>query len=112
MNLQEFVTQTLSAIINGVRDAKDTLGDAHVNPIVDSYDCNIHGAKMGHLMDERGNLIRNVDFDVAVTASEETETKGGIGVFVAGIGLGSQGQVDKGNASVSRVKFTIPVSLP
>jgi len=57
-------------------------------------------------------LLSNVEFDVAVTAEKSEGTKGGIGVFVGSIGLGAQGKSDLKNQSVSRIKFSAPISLP
>ena len=112
MNLQEFVTQTLLAIVNGVADAKGKLGEDRVNPEVDVFDRNRNAANSVRLMDKKGHLMRNVEFDVAVTATQGTGKKGGIGIFVAGVSIGAQGHTDMGNESVSRVRFAVPITLP
>jgi len=112
MNLQEFVTQTIIAIVNGVADAKAKLGEDRVNPMIEAFSPKNNSADSVRLMDKKGNLMRNVSFDVAVTASKATGTKGSIGIIVAGLGLGAKGQTDKSNATVSRVQFTVPVTLP
>jgi hypothetical protein len=57
-------------------------------------------------------VVQEIEFDVAVHATEGTETKGGIGIMVGAIGLGSQGKSQAGNASESRIRFTIPMVLP
>jgi small neutral amino acid transporter SnatA (MarC family) len=49
---------------------------------------------------------------VAVTATDGTKTKGGIGVFVGAVGLGSQGQSEELKQSMSKIKFTVPLALP
>ena len=57
--------------------------------------------------------MRNIHFDVAVSISESSETKGGIGVFAGPLGpVGSQDQSDVASSSMSRIKFSIPVKLP
>ena len=56
--------------------------------------------------------IETIEFDVAVTVTEGTQTKGGIGVFMGAVGLGSQGQSSNQNASVTRIKFSVPLVLP
>lgn len=53
-----------------------------------------------------------VSFDVALTIEEGSGTKGGIGVFVGAIGVGSQGQSDSRSTSLSRVTFSVPVIFP
>jgi hypothetical protein len=49
---------------------------------------------------------------VAVYAKEGTETKGGVGVVVATIALGSQGKSKEDTGSESRIQFGIPLMLP
>lgn len=112
MNLKEFISLTLTQIIEGVEDAKSRKGVTRVNPKPrkDTKIEKLHEA--GYTISDTTELIQHVEFDVALTITEGKETKGGIGVFVAGIGLGSQGQSDKGVSSVSRIKFKVPLSLP
>ena len=55
----------------------------------------------------------NVHFDVAVSTSGGTETKGGIGVFVVpGGSVSPQDQSDVASSSMSRIKCSVPVKLP
>jgi hypothetical protein len=61
---------------------------------------------------ERDFTPHKIEFDIAVTIENGKETKGGLGIFIAGIGLGAQGSSDSSNTVVSRIKFTIPVHLP
>ena len=53
-----------------------------------------------------------VAFDVALTATEGTGSKGGIGVVAGIVSLGTAGHSNNENTSVSRVQFSIPVVLP
>jgi len=101
MKLQEFVSETLKEIIAGVKEAKSFAASqgAMVNPPID------RGGRPA-------NLIKDVEFDVAVISTEGTETKKGAGIFVAGIGVGAKGKVDMSNSTVSRIKFSVPVILP
>lgn len=98
MKLQDFVSETLKEIIDGVLAAQRYAAskNARINP----------GSPV------RRESQQHVEFDVAVTTTEGTETKGGIGVFVGPVGLGSQGRTDNTNSSVSRIKFSIKVELP
>lgn len=111
MDLKEFVTQTLTQIIEGVRDAQ-TRGKeltAEVNPHLDTSA--EQAGKQGFL-NAGGQFVPIVQFDVALTVTEGTGTKGGIGVFAGAIFLGSSGQSQNESSSVSRVKFSVPVRLP
>ena len=56
--------------------------------------------------------VHTVEFDIAVTAVDGKETKGGIGIVVGAIGLGSQGRSEERNTSISRIKFKVPIAFP
>ncbi len=109
--LQQFVSETLLQIVKGVKDAQagaDQLG-AIVNPSIATSP--EHAAKHG-LLKSVGEYAQLVQFDVALSAKAGTATKGGIGVFVGVVSLGSAGQSSAENASISRVKFVVPLTLP
>ena len=107
MQLKDFVSETISQIIEGVETAQrfGARYDALVNP---------HGLETNadYRDEATGEAASLVEFDVAITADEARETKGGIGVFVAAVALGSQGQSGTSTSTVSRVKFAVPVHLP
>jgi len=111
MKLNDFVTETLKKIIDGITDAQkyySTKG-GNVNPSGLTYRTN-EGIQMWNY--QTYQTAQMIDFDSAVTTAEGTETKGGIGVFVGPLGLGSQGKSDASNTSVSRIKFSVPIFLP
>ena len=56
--------------------------------------------------------IQKLEFDVAVTATEGSEKKAGIGVAMAMFGAGGQASSNTMNTSISRIRFTVPVILP
>ena len=91
VRLEDFVAETLKSIIAGVSEAKQSASDhgAIVNPGTNSS----HGIS-GAWHRTTGTLIQSVEFDVAVTTTAGTKTKGGIGVFVGPIGVGSSGASD------------------
>ncbi len=114
MELKEFVSQMLTQIFEGIREAQNKCADheqGEINPVVKvSVDDN---QKHGQMMSQGSwGIIHHIDFDVAVTATEGTETKGRIGIFTGVMGLGSQGQSATSNNVVSRIKFQVPVTLP
>ena len=53
-----------------------------------------------------------VEFDVALYVEKESETKAGLGVFVASLGIGANGKSPSGDSTLSRVKFKVPLALP
>lgn len=111
MDLKEFVSSVLTQIVDGVREAQSSqsVESGLINPNLFASQGALH--EKGHLVSRHGQLVQNVEFDVALTVNEGTQTKGGIGVC-AGLIIGSQGQSDKSASSVSRVKFSVPLSLP
>lgn len=115
MDLQEFITQALVQIANGIREADAPLAEsgAIVNPR------HITGAGAdkdnvyGYITEQRKlRAVHAVEFDVAVTAAQAKGAKAGIGIVVGSIGLGSQGSNERSSASVSRIRFKIPLALP
>jgi hypothetical protein len=112
VDLKEFVSQTLCQIVEGVKSAQQsvqTSGGA-VNPKLHSGHDNL--AKSGFLFSTAHGSVQVVQFDVALTVSEGSGTKGGIGVFAGVLSLGSTGQSNAENTSVSHVKFSVPLALP
>jgi len=113
MNLKEFVAETLVQLVDGVIEAQARTKDqkAMINPrlLADSTT-----GKIGlfHTNSGTGVPAQMITFDVALTATEGTGTKGGIAVIAGILTLGSTGQSKEESSSVSRVKFSVPVSLP
>jgi hypothetical protein len=113
MQLKEFVSAVLTEIIDGVKTSqRDTehAREGEINPLLATNQGALQS--QGRLVSRWGQLVQNVKFDVAVTIEEGAGTKGGIGIFIGSIGLGSQGESKSSQASVSRIQFEIPVALP
>ncbi len=111
MNLKEFVAETLTQVVEGVTDAQERIKShgAQVNPyLLTDFDS---AAKQGMMHTKNGQAVI-VQFDVALTAMEGTGTKGGIGVFLGTFTVGSTGQSQAENSTMSRIKFSVPLRLP
>ena len=107
MELQQFITESLKQIVGGVVDAQQFVKEkgGSINPSVSGLP--------NRSWDERTcTHVQEVEFDVAVTATEGTETKAGIGVVTAFLALGSQGKTDKSNVALTRLRFIVPIALP
>ena len=107
MELREFISESLKQIIAGVKQARDyAKGDeARINPSVTPRPGSLyHMASNTHLQD--------IEFDVAVTVTEEKEKAGKISVLAGIFGGEAGGQSRASNASISRIKFSVPVVLP
>ena len=117
MELQQFITQSLVEISRGVIGAQDQLREsgAMVNPAMSVVFPNSGGnsyESFGWAERDQASPVFLVEFDVAVTAAEGTQTKGGIGVVAGVFALGSQGQSHDQNTAVSRLQFKVPLKLP
>lgn len=119
MNLQNFVTESIVQIVRGIEAASEALKDstAVVSPKNVQPSDTERTHLFGYLIEPESHstyrtAVQRIDFDVAVYAEEGTETKGGIGLMVGTIGLGSQGKSDKSHSSESRIKFAVPIILP
>lgn len=117
MDLRNFIKETLVQIAQGIDDASKALEDttAIVNPksVVGSHGTN--DAKVyGYLAEDKSyrKAVQAINFDVAISVAQGTETKGGVGLVVGPVVLGSQGKSDAANTSQSRIQFTIPMVLP
>lgn len=118
MDLATFIKESLVQIASGIAEANTALADttALVNPR------NIQPSPKGDTkfygyLSESGDsrymrVVQEIEFDVAVHATEGTESKGGIGIVVGAVALGSQGRSQAGSTSESRLKFTIPMVFP
>ena len=114
MNLKDFISESIVEIVEGLVDAQSRIEseDAKVVPNINKVftQSQTGGTNLAIGWDNQGNLIHSIEFDIAVTANEGTETKGGV---VAGIfALGSQGKSQESNQSISRLKFRVPISFP
>lgn len=111
MELEDFVAESLIQIVNGVRRAQDGLKGtgARVNPQMRST---LAAHTIGNAEMEGGQPVSNVEFDVVVTATKGTGSKGGVGVALGVVGLGTQAQSDAKSGQESRIKFKVPILLP
>ncbi|MBD8899684.1 hypothetical protein [Rhodanobacter sp. DHG33] len=110
MELKDFVAQTLTQIIEGVVASQKAVAThgATINPLINPMS---DSSKHGFISCYEG-FAQVVRFDVALTVTEGMGTKGGIGVFAGPVSLGSSGQSNSSNSSVSHVQFNVPLILP
>jgi hypothetical protein len=111
LELNEFVAQTLSQIASGVKEAQSSAKSvgAVINP---HFNTTWSEAGQHGFLNSSHGFASIVEFDVALTVTAGTGTKGGIGVFAGAVTLGSSGQSQNEHSTVSRVKFSVPVVLP
>ncbi len=111
MELQEFVAESLTQILAGVKAAEERAGEhgGVINPRVRSAG----GDKRPVVVTGTGlRPAETVYFDVAVTVVEGTEAKAGIGVVAGVFGIGAKGSSTAESSSISRLKFSVPIAFP
>jgi hypothetical protein len=113
MQLDKFISETLKGIIKGIKDTQEFAkeNDAVVNPYLHP----LHKEKMLVLYDEQGKdprALNQINFDIAITATEESTTTGGGGINVLSLKIGGELSDKDGKQSVSRVQFNTYVVLP
>lgn len=114
MDLENFISISLVQIAKGIDRANAELKGtgAIVSPkkVTDVRKENTYGNLK--LNDNSWVRVQQIDFDVALTATEGSETKGGLGISVGAISLGGAAKDDYSQSSVSRIKFSVPMLLP
>ena len=111
MELDKFVSETLKAIIKGTSDAMEFAleHNAGVNPLNKNQIQSSNFVKVG------GDLrtVTKVNFDIAVTASQEKGAKVGGGIKVIDFfNFKSDYNAKELNKAISKVNFDIDVVLP
>ncbi len=107
MELETFISETLRQIVKGVKTAQQHEDCAGAKIVPKTLDNRVSGTKS--YLDEK---IEKIEFDVAVTVTEESEKKGGIGVLTGVLGVGAHASANSAIGSVSRIKFCVPLVLP
>ena len=113
MELDKFITEALNAVVKGVKNSQDFAKEngARINPYVDKWD--FDKTKTTYFGREEGaRAISTIEFDIAISSSNEQENgiKGGINVMSVNFGGNLSDKDIKG--TVSRIKFSIDVVLP
>lgn len=103
MELHEFIRETLSQIVIGITEAQQSDAVIKSNAAI---------VPTGQGLTDNDRLNQVVQFDVAVTTQSESETRGGIGVFVGPVTLGSAGKSERSTDATNRIRFSVPVYLP
>lgn len=111
MELKDFVSSTIMQVMEAVSETQGparALG-GYVNPTAQTH------ANGDHLLGNTATdqAIYPIEFDVAVTVGSESGVEGGGKLHVASIiSLGGKAKSGESLESVSRVKFTVPITLP
>lgn len=116
MRLGEFISQAVSEIIDGVTQAQEyakgmgaSINPRHVNWSDTKNSFFVVDQSIGA---DLSPLVTTIDFEVLVTTGEDDTVKGGVGILVAALGIGLQGEVKEYQQAVNRINFQILAQLP
>ena len=104
MNLSEFVDETLTEILSGIRSAQKKEGGQEV--AAEMYSAG--GKELGVIAGGTSGLFTIVQFDVSVLAETKAGGKAGLKVF----SVGAEGGGEHTSQHTSRVKFSVHLRLP
>ena len=115
MELKQFVSTTLVAVVEGVVDAQSKCQEAatgaHINP--GGLLRTTSSISQDAIWDNsENNFARTVSFDVAVTVEDGSKTDAKVGVLSGFLSLGAGGESSNKQLAVNRVQFSVPVLFP
>lgn len=108
MELKEFVEESINQIIDGIiaSQIRNKENGAIISP-------SFIGDKSSQTeVNGKNYTVSKIDFEVALTTTDESGTKAGIGVLFGYIGGSVQGEQKNKNAAITSLKFSIPVAYP
>jgi hypothetical protein len=110
MKLKDFIKETITSIIIGVQESqiyiKEKKIDCEVCPIIATPE------DTGFIFSQSGRPIRELEFDVLVSVSEKTNQTGMFEITVGKMSLGKRNNRERSQEQESRLKFSLPITLP
>lgn len=113
MELKEFITETLSQIIDGVSEVQEKYKNQNVLVNPDNYS----GTNGEYRLPPKSGYyipspkVQHINMDIALTITENAGQKSGIGIAKV-ISAGISSETNAQNSTISKVKFDIPICLP
>ena len=105
MELKEFIKGVLRDVTDAVSESQKELSNgAVVSPMDTNNDLKAYVMK-----GDKYRTVSDIDFDIAVTVSAESDKGGNIGGSIRVLSASLGGKVAVTNEEVSRVKFSIPI---
>jgi hypothetical protein len=112
MQLDEFVRETILQIIQGVKQAQEQSDRNRLGALVSPFVTRSEGTPGGMLCAGDRGAMQVVEFDIAIAVTKGNKAKGGAGLVIGPLVLGARGASEAQASTVSRVKFSVPVSFP
>lgn len=107
MELKKFISDAITQICEGVKDAQERCNKvgAKINPPMngDSITGNISMRYRKH---------SKVHFNITLQSFVDDKGKSGIGVLLASMSIGTAKESSQGSSSLTSVEFSVPIALP
>ena len=111
MDIKDFVKESLMQIAESINEANVELEGK--GTYIPSGDMIGEGVLFSVIKGPETRHFIKVEFDLAVTVSQEHGTSGGGGLSIASLAkVGIKGEDIEGKEEISRIKFMIPMALP
>lgn len=110
MELNEFVKDVIVNIYDGLSEAQKVTGKS-VLPSGGIVSEGIPYVKKGIGIQTNATMISNLEFEVALTDGVKDGVHGGIGVLLGALTVGTKGNSETQQTSLSKIKFNIPIEL-
>lgn len=101
--LGTFIKETLTQIIMGVKNAQEAIKgeNAEINPKTGSTQYPMTTAEYP---------IHHIDFDIAISVTNDAKAEAKIGVLSGILGMAVKGELKESNVGQHRIKFHVPIS--
>lgn len=110
MQLNEFIKDVILNIYDGLNQAKDATGK-NIIPSGGLVSDGIPYVKDGMGASASAKFISNLIFEVSLTDESKDGVSGGVGVLLGALNLGTKGNSETQQSSLSKIKFNIPIDL-
>ena len=112
LKLQEFISNTLEQIVNAIVDSNISLEStgAEISPLIKTDWKKLSDS--GFEISQKGIPVREIEFDIAITAEKEKTKGGNMGLNVSVVSLKGGKDSKSIDSTISRIKFKIPVTYP
>lgn len=111
MDIKDFVKESLMQIADSINEVNMELKEK--GTYIPSGDIVGEGVLFSVIKDSKTRHFIKVEFDLAVTVSQEHGSSGGGGLSIASLAnVGIKGEDKEGKEEISRIKFMIPIALP
>ena len=105
MNIKDFIKETISDISDAVRELNTEKGKDGLIVAPAGYK---HIEKVPYLKLNYERIVEMIEFNLAVTVSDKSNTGGGLKISVINAGINNEAAT----SCCSTIRFSIPVVLP